>query len=301
MVPTMNATSTQASRLLVSVRELEEHLADPNWVIVDCRFNLVDTSAGLARYRAGHIPGAHYANLDCDLAGTVAAAGAGGRHPLPSVAQLGDLARRWCLHPDSRIVAYDDAGGAIAARLWWLLRDGGHAQVAVLDGGWDAWCAASLVQDTHLPQTGSGTWQPKAGNCPVIGAEDLSMRLAARDCVLLDARAPDRYAGKTEPLDRRAGHVPGAINAPFSNNLAPDKCFRVPRDLQAYYSAILGTPLADSNAPELICMCGSGVTACHTILALAVAGAPRAILYTGSWSDWISDPSRPIAMDRDSS
>ena len=281
---------------LVSVAELAGRLADPQWIVVDCRFTLAtrgaEPGAGRAAYAEGHIPGAYYADLDIDLAASVLAGGAGGRHPLPDPAAVARLARSWGVNADSRIVAYDDVGGAIAARLWWLLRCCGHQHAAVLDGGWTAWQAAEQLSATVAPAPRTGTWE--AGNTvlPIRTADELAARLAADDCMLLDARAADRFAGRVEPLDARAGHIPGALNVPFSDNLDADKCFHAPADLQAYYRAIIG---ADRAMAAVVCMCGSGVTACHTLLALEIAGLPGAALYAGSWSDWISDERRPIA------
>ena len=285
-------TYTHSSGPLVSAAELGRHLGDPRWVIVDCRFNLGDPEAGRSAYAAGHIPGAYYADLDHDLAAPVVPGGAGGRHPLPAPDTLGYLARGWGVNADSRVVAYDDLGGAIAARLWWQLRCCGHQHPAVLDGGLDAWRAAGQSLDSGEPAPGDGAWEAGDGELRTATADDLAARLVANDCVLLDARAADRFAGRVEPLDIRAGHVPGASNAPFSANLEADKCFRAPDDLQAYYRAIIG---ADRAMADVVCMCGSGVTACHTLLALEIAGLPGAALYAGSWSDWISDERRPVA------
>lgn len=284
-------TNSIATGPLVSAAELAGHLDDPHWVIVDCRFNLAKPGAGRKAYAAGHVAGAYYADLDHDLAGPVLAGGAGGRHPLPDPAALGRLARGWGINADSRVVAYDDLGGAIAARLWWLLRWCGHQHAAVLDGGWAAWCEAGQAPATDVPAPGDGSWHAGSGVLSVRTADELASRLSGDDCVLLDARAADRFAGYVEPLDTRAGHVPGAVNTPFADTLDTDNCFRTPTDLQAYYRAIIG---ADRPMADVVCMCGSGVTACHTLLALEIAGLPGAALYAGSWSDWISDTRRPV-------
>ena len=288
----MTGTTTSSSPL-VSVDELAAHLDDPGWVIIDCRFSLDQPEAGRDAYAAGHIPGAHYADLDRDLAGPVAGNGAGGRHPLPGVVEFRKSCARWGVDARSRVVAYDDAGGAIAARLWWLLRWCGHEGPAVLDGGLGQWLDAGQPLEERLPEPGAGSWQPRPGTLPVCDAATVERRLAAGDILLLDARAAERFAGLAEPLDARAGHVPGARNAPLTDNLDADKCFRSPAELQAYYRA-----LALEHAPgDTVCMCGSGVTACHTLLALEVAGMSGASLYPGSWSDWISDGRRPIATE----
>lgn len=286
---------TRQASPLVSVAELAGRLDDPDWVVVDCRFNLTEADAGRSAWREGHIPGAFYADLDRDLASPVAADGAGGRHPLPTPADAARLFRSWGVHDRSRVVAYDDMGNAIAARLWWLLRWMGHGGAGVLDGGLTGWLAAGNRLSSESPTAGAGSFEGTPGSMPVIDADAVRARLAAGELFLLDARAAARFAGQIEPLDRRAGHVPGATNAPFDVNLATDKCFRAPGELQAYYRAAVG----DTGIDDVACMCGSGVTACHTLLALEVAGLHGAALYTGSWSDWISDAERPVATNND--
>lgn len=276
---------------IVSVAELAANLGNAGWVVIDCRFDLMDPEAGRAAWLAGRVPGAHYADLDRDLAAPLAGNGSGGRHPLPDAAALNDLFRRCGVHEDTRVVAYDDVGNAIAARLWWLLRWAGHRRAAVLDGGLTAWESAGQGLSTDEPLTGGGSFTAAIGAMPVVDADTVESGVLAGELMLLDARADDRFAGRVEPLDKRAGHVPGATNAPFQHNLAADKCFRTPTDLQAYYGASL-----EAGAMEQVaCMCGSGVTACHTLLALELAGLPGAALYAGSWSDWISDEERSIA------
>jgi thiosulfate/3-mercaptopyruvate sulfurtransferase len=284
----MSAPDTRSP--LISPAELAQRVDDPDWIIVDCRFNLMDPSAGQAAWQSGHVPGAYYADLDRDLAAPVAAGGAGGRHPLPEREGALRLLRSWGMHAGSTVVAYDDVSNAIAARLWWLLRWFGHQDVAVLDGGLQAWEAGGHPLSQDVPPQRTGSFDGAPGAMPVTDA-GVGTALATGQVCLLDARAKDRYAGLVEPLDARAGHVPGAFNAPFQENLAADKSFRSPAQLQAYYRAIVGDRPMDAVA----CMCGSGVTACHTLLALEVAGLPGAALYAGSWSDWISDPARPIS------
>ncbi|MFQ5635526.1 MAG: sulfurtransferase [Gammaproteobacteria bacterium] len=276
---------------LVSAEELAAHLDDPDWIVVDCRFDLTDPDAGRRAWRAGHIPGAFYADLDRDLAAPAGHDGAGGRHPLPGRDDLTELFASWGVNAHSRVVAYDDAGNAFAARLWWLLRDCGHPGAAVLDGGWPAWEAAGHPVSAERPESGQGSFEASPGALALVDAGIVAAGLAAGDLLLLDARVPDRFSGRTEPLDKCAGHVPGAVNTPLTNNLRADKCFRAPAELQAYYRAVIGEKFMD----QVACMCGSGVTACHTLLALELAGMPGAALYAGSWSDWISDAGRPIA------
>jgi thiosulfate/3-mercaptopyruvate sulfurtransferase len=275
----------------VSADELGARLDDPDWVVIDCRFDLMSPGAGRLAYEAGHIPGGVYADLDQDLASAVADDGTGGRHPLPDPAEFGQLLASWGVGQDSIVVAYDDLDNAVAARLWWLLRWVGHQRVAVLDGGLDAWVEADGPLTTEIPRPIPGLFKPRPGSMPVIDAECVEAELADGTLVLLDARAADRFAGRSEPLDRIAGHVPGASNTPFQDNLGTDKCFRPAAELQAYYRARIGDRPMDTVA----CMCGSGVTACHTLLALEAAGMRGASLYVGSWSDWISSAQRPVA------
>lgn len=280
---------------LVSVADLATRLHDPEWIIVDCRFNLMQPDAGREGYKAGHIPGAFYADLDKDLASPATASG-GGRHPLPPVNEFRRLLHGWGIEPTRKIVVYDDAGGAIAARLWWLIRWMGHRDVALLDGGLSAWLAAGrpLSADTGAVTASSPAGENlDPGHMPTVAAAELEAGLADDSLLLLDARAPERFSGTHEPLDAIAGHVPGAKNLPFQENLGPDDCFRPASELRERYLSFIG----GRAASELVCMCGSGVTACHTLLALEIAGIEGAALYVGSWSDWISSADRPVATD----
>lgn len=287
-------TKSDKQQPLVSVEELAGHLQDPNWIIVDCRFNLAQPDAGRQAYEGGHIPGAFYADLDRDLASPASVAG-GGRHPLPSAEAFGRLMSGWGVVPTSRVVAYDDAGGAVAARLWWLLRWMGHCYAALLDGGLPAWRAAGLalsdkpVENNAANRRGDATAEP--GRMPTIEARELQAGLANGRLLLLDARAPERYFGRQEFLDAVAGHVPGALNMPFEANLGSDGRFRPAAELRGHYQPAIG----GRSPGEIVCMCGSGVTACHTLLALEIAGIEGAALYVGSWSDWISSAERPVA------
>lgn len=280
---------------IVPVEELARHLEDPDWIVVDCRFDLMVPDAGRMAWQEGHIPGAYFADLDRQLAAPVAPDGIGGRHPLPAPDDVEQLFRSWGVTDRSRIVACDDMGNALAARLWWLLRWAGHRGAAVLDGGMPAWLAAGHPLSTDTPAPATGSFEVRPGSMPVIDAPDVAAGLATGELVLLDARAAPRFAGEAEPIDKRAGHVPGAVNTPFDANLLADKCFRAPAELQAYYRAAIG----DSDLNRVACMCGSGVTACHTLLSLEIAGLRGAALFAGSWSDWISDDTRPIAPDND--
>jgi len=282
-------TTNQKLEPLVTIDELAQHLHAPGWVTVDCRFNLMDPDAGRRAYAEAHIPGAFYADLDADLS-SPRKPGGGGRHPLPTPQAFQRRVDAWGLATDSRVVCYDDAGGAVAARLWWLLRWAGLCGAAVLDGGWRSWLAAEKPVDSATAEPGQGGFIVRAGQMPVVDIDGVEHGLESHTLLLLDARDSDRFAGRVEPIDSVAGHVPGALNAPFQSNLTPQGQFRNGDELRDAYTTIVGSRSMDGVA----CMCGSGVTACHTLLALEQAGLDGAALYVGSWSDWIS-AGRPIA------
>ena len=259
-------------------------------LLVDCRFDLADPDKGRRDYLQGHIPGAVFACLDRDLSDLSRQAEGLGRHPLPRESDFNALLSRWGWQPGMQVVCYDKAGGALAAaRLWWLLRLVG-VPAAVLDGGYEAWLAAGLPLDT-----GEGAARPASqlslhydtGQF-VINHSELSQGFSGQ---LLDARAAPRYHGEVEPLDRVAGHVPGALNRPFSENLASDGRLKSVDQLRAEFAAVLGT----TEPSQVVHMCGSGVTACHNLLAMEYAGLHGSRLYAPSWSGWVSDPSRPVA------
>ena len=285
---------------LVDVATLARSLAtEPSPVLLDVRWHL-GGPPGIAAYRAGHLPGAVFVDLDRDLSG---AAGPGGRHPLPT-AEAFQLAMRRAGVSDGRdVVVYDEADATAAARGWWVLRYFGHTRVRVADGGYRAWVAAGhpvAAGEESAPRPGDFTARP--GGMPLLdagGAAEL-----ARRGVLLDARAGERYRGETEPVDPVAGHIPGAVSAPTAGNLRGDGRFLPAADLRARFGALataaLGAaPVQDGGtAAGVGCYCGSGVTAAHEVLALAVAGQPAA-LYAGSWSHWVTDPARPVATGPD--
>jgi len=273
---------------LIDVSALSRDLGRGDCVVVDCRFTLTNPSAGRAAYDRSHVPGARYAHLDDDLARPPRAGE--GRHPLPDPKRFAATLGRWGIGRDDAVVAYDEGSGAIAARLWWLLGWLGHPRRAVLDGGFAAWAAAGLPVEQAEPEVRARRYE---GGLPrhdrEVTTRDLAAAQAAGD-LLVDARAAPRYRGEQETIDPKAGHVPGARNRPFSANVTPAGRFRPPAELRAELTELLG-----GRAPEhLIAMCGSGVTACHLLLALDVAGLPGGRLYAGSWSEWIRDPSRPI-------
>lgn len=273
---------------LVSCDELARHLDDPRWRIVDTRFDLFDTDAGEIAYHEAHIPGAVYAHLDRDLAGPT---GPGtGRHPLPETVAWQNTVRALGISADTRVVVYDAAGGAIAARLWWMLRWAGHRRTAVLDGGWQHWQDGGFPVATGPHRVAASAFNADFANHWVVATEAEAERFAAAG-MLFDARAPERFRGDIEPIDMAAGHVPGAINAPFGDNLDPTGRFRrTPELLALYRRRLAGQPAHASTT-----MCGSGVTACHNLLAMEIAGLGSGRLYVGSWSAWIADPARPVA------
>jgi thiosulfate/3-mercaptopyruvate sulfurtransferase len=257
-------------------------------VIVDCRFRLDDPSWGRTQYLEAHIPGAVYAHLDSDLSGPKT--GLNGRHPLPAPDVLASTFGRLGISGGGKVVAYDQDNGMFASRLWWLLRWLGHDAVMVVDGGFSRWVAEGR------PTRPGEERHPSAA---FAGAPRLEMTTSADEIeavrsdpawALVDARAPERYRGDIEPIDAVAGHIPGALNRPYLSNLRDDATFRPPGELRAEFKALSGNVASD----HVICYCGSGVTACHNLLALEVAGAVGAKLYPGSWSEWIADPRRPV-------
>jgi len=275
---------------LVTTEDLARHLEDPDWVVFDCRFTLTDTEAGRQAYAKGHIPGAHYVHLDEDLSAPI---GPGtGRHPLPDPHVLADRLCRWGVGVNRQVVVYDDSYGAMAVRMWWLLRWLGHPAVALLDGGYPKWTREMRPVTADPPEIHKGNCACLPEPTQWVTADDLQQALAAQDAVVLDARPERRFTGEFEPLDPVAGHVPGAVNWSFEENLDIDGTFMPPEALREIYQSLLkGRP-----AYKVIHMCGSGVTACHNILAMEIAGLPGSRLYPGSWSEWVTDPSRPVAI-----
>lgn len=272
---------------LVQPEAVAPALATAEVVLVDCRFSLSDPLAGERAYDASHLPGARYAHLDRDLSGPPASGQ--GRHPWPDAAAFCRRLSAWGVSPRSRVVAYDDGDGAFAARLWCLLRMLGHETVAVLDGGWARWTALGLPVDAERPLPAPVPYEARFDGGRLLDCDAVARHLADGG-LLLDARASERFRGAVEPLDPVAGPVPGAINRPFTTNLEAGR-FRPAAQLRAEFDAVL-----EGRAPQdLVVMCGSGVTACHHLLALEHAGLHGAKLFAGSWSAWVSDPSRPVA------
>lgn len=256
-------------------------------IIIDCRFDLSDTEAGRRAYAEGHLPGATYAHLDDDLSGPVLP-GKTGRHPLPCVTAAATLFGRMGVHKGRQVVVYDDKNGAIAARAWWMLRWLGHETVAVLDGGWRAWLAASGPVTREVPERRPVEFIPHPHEDWTITADQVEELRRADDGSLVDSRAPERYRGEVEPIDPIAGHIPGAINLPFTENWDENGRMRTSEELRRRFAAL-------PPAEHAIFYCGSGVTACHNILAYAHAGLGMARLYPGSWSEWIAEPRRDVA------
>ena len=283
---------------LIEPAQLAQHLANhaADWALLDCRFDLARPQWGEAAYAAGHVPSALYAHLDRDLSGPVSPES--GRHPLPAPERLAETFGRWGIDAGVQVVAYDQGNGAYASRLWWLLRWAGHRDVAVLNGGFAAWQQAGLPIETAVTQRQPRVFNFRATENQLVTTAQLER--AVRDgslargggSVLVDARAADRFGGENETIDPIAGHIPGALNHPFSWNLDPAGRFLPDGVLRERWTATLGG--ATAQAGQVIAMCGSGVTACHNLLALEVAGLPAGRLYAGSWSEWIRDPARPV-------
>jgi thiosulfate/3-mercaptopyruvate sulfurtransferase len=271
---------------LVSCETLAESLGRPDWVVFDCRYDLADREKGLREYGKGHVPGAYFAHVDRDLSGPVGD-GRRGRHPLPIPGAFQRFLGNHGVGPQTQVVCYDDAAGQWASRLWWLARHYGHPNVAVLDGGLARWKALRLpLRAGHEKPRASVPFKGQPGSMPTVEAE----QVATGSLTLLDARAPERFRGEAEPVDKRAGHIPGARNHPFAGNVGPDQRLLPPAELRARFEA-LGVARADGVA----CYCGSGVTGTHNVLAMEVAGLGTPALYPGSWSEWSwPEAGRPI-------
>jgi thiosulfate/3-mercaptopyruvate sulfurtransferase len=277
---------------LIEAAALGAHTNDADWVIVDCRHDLVKLAAGREAYVAGHLPNAQFADMEHELSGDKRdAAGAfRGRHPLPEKDAFVELLRSWGVNDSTQVVAYDAHGGMFAARLWWMLRWVGHEAVAVLDGGLPAWQSAGQPVVTDAPAARArGTIAAREPLVTTVDVNAVLHNVEHGGRQVVDARAPDRFRGENETMDPVGGHIPGAKNRFFKDNLQADGRFKAPAQLKAELGVAVGDP---KNA---IMQCGSGVTACHNLLALEVAGMPGAALYPGSWSEWSADAARPVA------
>ena len=275
---------------LISASELANNLHQANWVIFDARFNLAQTDAGASAYRLWHIPKAQYVHLDKDLSSAITSFT--GRHPLPDLQQLAKKLGAWGVSNNSQIVIYDGASGAIAGRLWWLLRCLGHEKVAVLDGGLPNWQRSGYPASAYLPKVTPVTYRPYVNIEAVLSATDVENSLAQGTIKLIDARTTERFQGKHEPIDPIAGHIPKAINRPFQLNLDAQGLFLSVSELRGQFNDLLhNTP-----STQVVHMCGSGVTACHNLLAMEIAGLTGSKLYAGSWSEWIRNKNRALSV-----
>lgn len=277
---------------LISADELAQHVFDHDWVVLDCRHDLAKPDAGQQAYAEGHIPNAQFAHLDRELAGEkVGAEGVfRGRHPLPDRAAFIATLRQWGINDNTQVVAYDAHGGMFAARLWWMLKWVGHDAVAVLDGGLPAWLAQGMFVSTEASPRTLGTLTDQPALVTSVNADDILKSLNDGSRTIVDARAPDRFRGENETLDPVGGHIPGAKNRFFKDNLQADGRFKFADQLRFEFSEVI------KNPESAVMQCGSGVTACHNLLALEVAGLTGAALYPGSWSEWCADPARPVAQ-----
>jgi thiosulfate/3-mercaptopyruvate sulfurtransferase len=276
-------------KTLISSADLAARLDDPAFVVVDVRHDLMQPDAwGESEYRKAHLPGAGFAHMDRDL--SAPKTGKNGRHPLPAPETAAALFGRLGIGADTQVVAYDQHAGMYAARLWWMLRWLGHDTVAVLDGGFDKW-----TRENHPTSTSVAPRAPR--EFPIrrvmatVGVQDILDSLPTRSRFMIDARAAERFRGETEPIDPVAGHIPGAHSHPYAKNLNADQTFRSPAALRAAFSELLGP----TSPQRVVHMCGSGVTSCHNVLAMEIAGYGTTTIYPGSWSEWCADPARPVA------
>lgn len=274
---------------LISAADLAAHLDDPQYVIVDVRHDLAQPDAwGEQQYAAGHIPGARFAHLDRDL--SAPRTGRNGRHPLPTPESAAAVFGRLGIDDSKQVVVYDQGPGMYAARMWWMLHWLGHDAAAVLDGGYAQWTAEKRPVSTDAPAPRPAVFEARRV-LPTVSATGVAASLPRHTLLLMDARAPERFRGDNEPMDPVAGHIPGALNRPYTRNVKSDGTFRSARELRGEFDAMLHGRSVD----DVVHYCGSGVTSCHNILAMAVAGYPITRLYPGSWSEWVSDRARPVA------
>lgn len=273
---------------LISAEDLSEHIKESEWAVIDCRFDLKNPEWGFESYKQAHIPGAIYAHLDKDLSGPITPRT--GRHPLPEIQIISDRLSGWGIDQNTQVVVYDTAGGAFACRLWWQLRFLGHRKAAVLDGGFQSWQQAGFHTTSGIESRPRAVFTPQPDWQMAADADEVERIREDPSYRLIDARAPERYRGESEPIDPVAGHIPGAVNRFHGANLGADGRFLSAVELRRQFDSILGHTPPD----HVIVYCGSGVTSTHHILAMEIAGLPGARLYPGSWSEWIRDPNRPI-------
>lgn len=274
---------------LISTSDLQPHLTDEDWAIVDCRFDLAKPDWGQVSYQDSHIPGAVYAHMDRDLAGAVTSES--GRHPLPDINTFSQRLGDWGIGNDTQIIAYDTTGGSFAVRLWWLLRLAGHQAVAILDGGFPKWQKEGRPTASGIETRPPAKFEPHPDLSRVVDAAEVERIRQNPDYCLIDARAPERYRGEQEPIDPVAGHIPGAVNRFHALNLTPDGTLLPAETLRTQFQSLIG----DVPPDRVVVYCGSGITSIHHLLAMEIAGLPGARLYAGSWSHWIRDRKRPIS------
>lgn len=278
---------------LLSAKELFAHFDSADWVVFDCRFTLAEIEAGRVAYQQSHLPGAIYVHLDDDMSSPITASS--GRHPLPDVTTFSEKLSAWGVDASKQVVVYDDAFGAVAGRMWWLLRWLGHTRVALLDGDLPTWQREAYPMQSEPPLLTPATFSPNVNNELLVDVEFVESRMSDDNFVIVDARAEARFLGDVEPLDNVAGHIPGAVNIPFDDNLAINSMFETREALSHLYKDII----KQVDYENVIHMCGSGVTACHNILAMEHAGMRGSRLYAGSWSEWITNSKRPVAVNED--
>lgn len=279
--------------ILVSTQELADHLGDPDWVVFDTRHDLAKHDEGRHAYAEGHVPGAYYLDLEDDLSGPKT--GRNGRHPLPDLAEFARRMNERGVKPSSQVVVYDDSGASYAGRLWWMLRWLGHERTALLDGGFPQWEREGRHVSSETPAPRRGDFVPRPRLGATVDAHFVARLAGEPSVMLVDARAADRYTGAKETLDPVAGHIPGSLNRHWQKNLQRDGLFKPPQALREELLALLGGKPAEMAVHS----CGSGVTACHNIFAMELAGLAGGRLYPGSWSEWCADPARPIATGPD--
>jgi thiosulfate/3-mercaptopyruvate sulfurtransferase len=283
--------SLMAFTSLIAVSELNSHLEDPKWVVVDCRFSLDDAERGRRDYLSSHIPGAVYAHMEKDLSGN-RIPGKTGRHPLPEIPAFAQTLSSWGIDSGTQVIAYDDSTGFMAVRLWWMLNWLGHPHIALLDGGWASWVRSGMPTRSGMEYNSPKHFEPHEKPGALARADQVQQCADNPSYVILDARAAPRYRGEVEPIDPVAGHIPGAVSAPCDENVSPDGTLLPAEILRAHYEKMVNSVPIEN----VICYCGSGITAAHNLFALAHSGLGMGRLYAGSWSEWIADPSRPIAV-----
>ncbi len=277
-------------QFIIDPSDCADLLGTPNLKLVDCRFSLADTAWGHEEYLQNHIPGAVYAHMDQDLSGKIQP-GVTGRHPLPNPMDFIQTLQSWGIDNDDHVIIYDQSHGGLAARLWWMLRWMGHGKTSVLDGGWAEWVNLNLPVKADVPVIKASNFTGNPNAEMIADMHEIFARLNDPSYTVVDARVHTRYTGENEPIDPVAGHIPGAVNMPFLGNINDEGRWKSPEELKTKFASIIS-----GSAQRTAVYCGSGVTACHDILALELAGFPGAHLYPGSWSEWITSSENPVAI-----